>query len=328
LSKLSISLNKSVVYSTSIKDNDILDLNIQPDAPYQLNWKDRRPIIMVNLATIESSSPTNPRGWFNAKTADYVSNKGITQFHTDLLSSADKTIAEMTRIGAQGMVFWNPEGCQWANSSFIGDPTLTETLAPEMTGVIDQFFAKFVSAGFKVGCCLRPNTLSITRNLSTGLITATSQSFSPVPDEVLHKKAAYAMERWGCTIFYCDSTVQENYPGSGPTKVNPLPSTIFQSVASSFPNALFIPENEVDGDYQFTAPYNQLNQGWIGTPTNIRSLYPNSFSVNYIPDGNITANYDALVSSVKSGDILMCRGWFRDDPTNQLVIDIYKAATE
>ena len=280
-----------------------------------LNWTDRRPIGTFNVASTECSTATNPRGWFNDTQADYTTTAaGRAAFRSKLLAVADVSIRELQRVNAQGMVFWDMEGCQYPHGSgtYIGDPILAEILAPENIGVLDLFFKKFRDAGLRTGCTLRPQVF----NLRTR-----QQEFSADPVGVLTAKAWYAKLRWSCSLFYCDSTVAENYPGSGPNQVHNLDASVMKQLHANVPGALFIFENEVDGDYQYGSAYGQLNQMYLGAPANV-----NGFGVIYVPDANIYGYYDDLVSAVKKGNILMFRSWFQDDPINQSVIDIYKTA--
>jgi hypothetical protein len=62
-----------------------------------------------------------------------------------------------------------------------------------------------------------------------------------------------------------------------------------------------------------------------GTPAGRQAIYPGSFSVIYVPDGPVDKDRLALVSAVKSGDILMFRSRFADS-FNQKVQAIYRDA--
>jgi hypothetical protein len=97
---------------------------------------------------------TNPRGWFNDPTIDVTTVKGTAAFQDRLLKWADGAVTEMRRMGAQGEIIWCIEG-QQLPTSYVGDPSQAETLAPELLGVLDQFIKKFTDAGFKTGFTLR-----------------------------------------------------------------------------------------------------------------------------------------------------------------------------
>jgi hypothetical protein len=283
-------------------------------------WKDRRPIGMINLASnaIYQTNPLNARGWFNDTLSDFTSTlAAITNFQTILLATADKAVIELKRWNAQGMIFWNPEGCPGL-ASYIGDPRLATILAPEIGSVIDRFFKKFTDAGLSVGCCLRPNRLTNMPNPD-----AMTQTFVQNPAQEMIDKAQYAKNRWGCKLFYCDSTVQENFPGSGASLVNNLPATVMQTMQSAVSGSLFIFENEVVGDYAFGSAYGQLNQGYVGPPAGVAG-----FGVICLNDADAVANEAALVTAVKAGNILMGRAWYQDEPTNSEIIKIYGLAAK
>jgi len=81
--------------------------------------------------------------------------------------------------------------------------------------LINQFFAVFRNAGFRVGITIRPTQIAFTgdsapSDSSTSVANAPVQSnpeFPPTALEVsiLEAKIQYAYNTWGCTIFYLDS---------------------------------------------------------------------------------------------------------------------------
>ena len=100
-------------------------------------------------------------------------------------------------MNAQGMVTWDIEGEQYPQpTTYIGDPTQFSTLAPEMDGVIDQYFQTFSSAGFRVGICLRPQQLVFPPGGG-----APTQTTVANPTQLLLNKISYAYKRWGTTPF-------------------------------------------------------------------------------------------------------------------------------
>jgi len=44
--------------------------------------------------------------------------------------------------------------------TYVGNPLLAETIAPELVGAVDDFFQKFRDAGFKVGVTVSPAVFS------------------------------------------------------------------------------------------------------------------------------------------------------------------------
>src|ERR1700678_3780023 len=129
-----------------------------------LNWPDRRPIGSIFLADYSHRSASNPRGWFNAPGFDAMGDGGTERFRKALLAYADGAIAVLKGVNAQGMIVWDLEGEEFPQrTSYIGDPRLMATLAPEMAPVADEFFRRFRDAGLRVGMTVRPQQLVIDR---------------------------------------------------------------------------------------------------------------------------------------------------------------------
>ncbi|MGA8596330.1 MAG: Ig-like domain-containing protein [Bryobacteraceae bacterium] len=277
--------------------------------PHKLNWTDRRPIASLILATTATGWPTNPRGWLLDPTINVTTAAGIQNLHDRIMAWADNSIAIMQQMNAQGMVTWDIEGEQYPQpTTYIGDPRVFATLAPEMRGIADEYFQKFRTAGFRVGVCLRPQQLVI----SGGSVT---QNTIADPTSLLISKINYAKRRWGATLFYVDSNGDPN---------NPMVADIFARVAAAEPDVLLIPEHETLGYYGSTAPYRELRGGWTSSPPLVREIYPTGFSVINTADGDIDANEAQLKQAVAQGDVMMFRGWF-DDPNNVKVKALYPA---
>jgi hypothetical protein len=291
--------------------NDILT-RFAETYPPTLKWDDRRAIGALHLSVSEKDhhSPTNPRGWFgDPKDVDVASEVGRTQFRTRLLKYADDSIAQLKKMNAQGMIVWDIEGQEYPHAtSYLGDP---RSLPTEMELLADEFFAKFKAAGLRTGVCLRPQ-MPVRAAYNDGV----QQMEVPDPVQILNDKIAYAHKRWGATLFYVDSNGDPNVP---------FDAAIFEAVAKANPDVLLIPEHENTRYYAYTAPYNELRGGVTGTPETAWSVYPASFSVVYVPDGDVKTKRAALVASVERGDVLMFRGWW-DDPVNAEILSIYKDA--
>jgi len=276
--------------------------------PFQLNWADRRPIGAIHLANYVGSgtSVKNPRGYFGG-TFDVRTKTGKEAFRTALLQSADQSIKVMKGMNAQGMVVWDLEGEQYHKVAYIGDPRMLSTLAPEMEyrGAVDAYFKRFRSAGLRVGVTVRPQRLKLT---STGW----KQMAVKNPYPTLAAKIAYARTRWGATLFYVDSN-------SGKQLYD---ASVFKRLADAFPDVLLIPEHENTRYYAYTAPYLELRNQETSTPQSTLVAYPQAFSVNFVPGGDLDGYRAQLVESVRRGDILMFTGWC-DDPQNAKVKSIY-----
>ena len=122
--------------------------------------------------------------------------------------------------------------------------------------------------------------------------------------QILREKIAYAKQRWGCTLFYVDSTA---------TAGRPFYPEVFKAVAQAHPDVLLIPENESMRYFAYAAPLNSYVHHKISsTPVGARLVYPNVFSVLMAPDGDRPEDHGALVTAVRNGDILLFNGWFNN----------------
>ncbi len=281
--------------------------------PAQLNWPDRRAIGAIFLASAqENRSSTNPRGWFGDASLNVTTPAGEAEFRKRILSVADESIRIMREMHAQGAVTWDPEGQEFSHAtSYIGDPRLVDTLAPEMTPVVDEYFDRFRKAGFRVGICIRPQSL----RLSADKRSAAQESVSD-PTQLLIDKIAYAKKRWGVSLVYLDSN-------TNPTDPNALDASIVAKVAAAFPDCLLIPEHSNLRYYSYSIPYAELRHGQFGTLDSVHRAYPNASSLIYTADGPLDLYHAELASAVKRGDILMYRTWY-PDPQNEKVKSLYK----
>jgi len=280
--------------------------------PYTLAWSDHRPIAQLFLTNPDCASATNPRCWFNDPTINVHTPAGIAAFQQRLLAFADTSIAICKAENAQAAITWDIEGQQFPQAtSYIGDPRLIETLAPEMTGVIDAYFKKFADAGLQIGMTIRPQQLI----LSDSNQQAYQQDVAD-PGALMIQKVSYAHTRWGAKVFYVDSNGAMD---------NPIDPKFFKALTAAVPGILVIPEHANMEYYSITAPYGQLNMGCTGTPAEVRWAYPQAFSVFTISDTDITDDMAALVNSVTAGDVLFFRGWF-NSTENPQVQQIYQQA--
>lgn len=291
--------------------------------PFRLVWKDRRPIGTNFLATSETHPLKNPRGWFlNDKDIDTTTTEGKITLRKRVLAYAEDSVKELKAMNAQGMVTWDPEGEEYGSTTYYGDPRLVTRLAPEMeykdvSGVatIDAYFQIFRKAGFRVGVCLRPQQIAFVNGVPV-------QQDSPDPAKTLLAKLAYARKRWGCTLFYVDSTVNAHGYALSPT--------VFQTVTAANPDVLLMPENQTTRDYAYTAPFDSFfHHGATGTPAGVCAVYPAAFTCLYAtgdgPKGTLDANHDKLLAAVKRGDILLFHCWY-DPPENAKIKRIYEEA--
>src|SRR5207247_8296360 len=173
--------------------------------PFQINWNDRRPIGAMFLASSGINVATNPRRWImNEGKIDITTGQGKAAFREALLKLADKSIKVLKDANAQGMITWDPEGQEFSESCYYGDPRLTPVLVPETefkgdarTSAIDDYFEKFRAAGLKVGVCLRPQEITMVDGKP---VQGAANNPHAAPGSKY--KLAYAKKRWGCTLFY------------------------------------------------------------------------------------------------------------------------------
>ncbi len=275
--------------------------------PFQVDWKDHRPIGAIFLAGPQINVPTNPRRWImNFGKIDITNDKGKAAFRAALLKLADNSVQVLKDTAAQGMITWDPEGEEFPGACYYGDPRLVPTLAPEMEfknngtkSVIDEYFEKFRAAGLRVGVCIRPQQVAMVDGVP--LHQATDDEHAV---QILRERIAYAKQRWGCTLFYVDSTA---------TAGRPFYPDVFKAIAQAFPDVLLIPENESMRYFAYSAPLNSyVHHRVTSTPAGARMVYPKAFSVLMAPDGDRPEDHDALLNAVRHGDILLFNCWYHN----------------
>jgi hypothetical protein len=280
--------------------------------PRILDWPDSRSIGTVFLSNSGQGWAKNPRGWFNDSSLDVTTTAGKADLRQRFLDTADRCIANLQTMDSQGIVAWDIEGGEFPHAiTYIGDPRIAETLAPELDGILDEFFRRFRDAGLRVGVTIRPQQFS--KDASGNGHQDEVADFAALLDA----KVTYAKQRWGATLFYVDSNGDAN---------SPMDATAFRQLAAKHSDVLFIPEMKTPLYHSFSAPYQRLDVNTTtSTPARMLAVYPDALSTIYVPDGDIDANHAALVESVRRGDILMYRAWFNDS-ANPKVKAIYTEA--
>ena len=312
--------NVSLRFSPANADPSILtlagDIYQRFDAAYPLmwNWPNRS---MVGCDFLSSAPPhpsngLNPRGWFNNDdTIDVTTQTGLANFQSRMLSRVQSEISVMQQYNIQGVIIWDIEGQEmYQPISYVGSPDKVFNIAPEMAYmgthnlcVADEIFQDFRNAGFKVGVCLRPQDYEGTDENYYQMLPAN-------PTQELLNKIAYAYNRWGCTMFYIDSTVTGQY-GSGGNSLNcePLLSTIMQQ----YPDILIAPENQTAKYYAYCPPYDQLNYDPPGTSAHPQIVEEWNGAATMLKMYNYTSsNYAGVMASIQSGDILIGNSWYAD----------------
>jgi hypothetical protein len=281
--------------------------------PFQVDWKDHRPIGAIFLAGPQINVASNPRRWtMNFGQIDVTNDKGKAAFRAALLKLAENSVQVLKDTGAQGMITWDPEGEEFTGYCYYGDPRLVPTLAPEMEfksngakSAIDEYFEKFRAAGLKVGVCIRPQEIKMVDGKP---IHQAAEDEHAV--QILRERIAYAKQRWGCTLFYVDSTATIN------GAINP---EVFKTLADAFPDILLIPENESMRYYAYSAPLNSYQHHKItSTPVGARMVYPNAFSVLMAAEADHPEDHAAMLSAVRRGDILLFNGWYHSDEAKKI----------
>ncbi len=289
--------------------------------PGTLNWTDRRPIGMLVLGRRGPNvpfNPLNPRYWGIADPKlDINSAQGRQVFRTRLLSLAARSVANLKRMNAQGVIVWDIEGQQYPQPqvTYVGDPRY---LPPEMqNGVAQEFMKQFTGNGIRCGVTLRAQKISTP--LGQQLNSNSRQIYSDDPDTVfqwLSAKAQYVQQQLGCTLFYVDSNGTTGWP---------LDWRIFARLQQKFPNVLFIPEQKNILYYGFTAPYCDERNNKDDCPSaQARWIFPNAFSVINLSAADLAAgrNPAKMDPSERAigGDVLMTQVWF-NDPHIPFIID-------
>jgi len=289
--------------------------------PFQVDWKDRRPIGAIFLAGPQINLASNPRRWtMNFGEIDITNDKGKAAFRAALLKVADNSVQVLKDIGAQGMITWDPEGEEFIGDCYYGDPRLVPTLAPEMEfkndgakSAIDEYFERFRAAGLKVGVCVRPQQIAMVDGKPVHQAAEDEHAV-----QILRERIAYAKQRWGCTLFYVDSTT------TAYTWINP---DVFKAVADAYPDVLLIPENESMRYFAYSAPLNSyVHHKITSTPVGARLVYPKAFSVLMAPEGDRPEDHAALLDAVRHGDILLFNGWYMTEGAMKIK-KIYEEAT-
>ena len=310
--------------------------------PSQLNWTDRRAIGSLYLASSPSGGDVhqsggyynNPRRYFNDANAEHFdvnSAEGLISFQKRVLKQAALNVTTLRSLNAQGGITWDIEGEEFPQmTSYVCEPDNIGKIAPEMESVIadasspyngmkldDAYFKTMTDAGLRVGVCIRPQHFT---QHSDGTAEQVYLDDADIPAELI-RKMKYAHDRWGATLFYIDSTVEQN----GAV----LDAGIFQQAAQALPDSLLIPEETTPKYYAYTAPFQTfLFHGDLGTDPTIYTFYPHAFSVNLINDvdaGKLNAAIPALTTSVKNGDILIGHGDY-GQANNPTIVSIYQAA--
>jgi hypothetical protein len=300
-------------------------------------WSDRRPIAQAFfVGTNDTNGGRNPRKWFGADDhIDVTTAGGVKRFQKLVFERAREVLARMKEVNAQGVITWDIEGAEFPGATYMGDPAKVATadpamsVAPEMEGIIDQYFKMYRDAGYRVGVTIRPQRVMIQRDASGHILqawedddgwhwkTAPPEDIQAFWQRELETKIRFARERWGATLFYIDSNGD---PGS------PVSFLVMRNLAAEFPDVLLIPEQSTMGYYSATAPYRQLNMlaPWNIMSPVVRRTWPGvdgkspCFNVINPTIESMRGSWPQLVDEVRKGDILFFRAWYDAPELNAL----------
>ncbi|MBD3418950.1 MAG: hypothetical protein GF398_02410 [Chitinivibrionales bacterium] len=347
--KISIRFDNPATSELDMLD-DLIDPYRQSLSPLHV-WPDRRPIGMIFHSSGYSGhvSATNPRGYFNDPKTDIISDSGKQAFYKRMLEAADREIANLQKMGSQGMILWDIEGSEHAAITYVGDPRMTVHLAPEMDEIADQYFKKYTDAGLRAGVCLRPTRVywhsgkdkwqhntgsdgghedgitqhAVYQHLKAGDLPW--WDFFPTVERMTDK-IQYCIDRWGCSLFYIDTPGEWRRVGVNQefTYVQ-LQTYLYRELAHRFPDVFIIPEFTHESDMAYVGDYMELDLGGKGTGATRRRLFPDAISVINVSNGNFSAHRDRLYRAIEEGDIIMHHGWWWS-ARNQEVLELYQQA--
>ena len=298
--------------------------------PMILKWPDRRPIASAFLCNPATGWKTNPRGYFQNPKIDITTEEGVKAFGESLMKYADTCIERMKKMDAQGIIVWDIEGQEMPHMiSYIGDPRLLSKLSPEMDRFADAFMKKFLDAGFKTGITLRPTQVYAVGEL--GKLGKLAWNHREVKDPVadMSEKIKVAQKRWGCTIFYLDSSVfgkdflTEDQKAEMRNIPWVMPKAMFEKLARLHPDCLICPEWADRDNYRFGAPYKSPNLGQGGTDPLLHRFWPQAFSIVGVSPDLIEKKWDQYTDQVENGDVLLFMPWY-DAPSNFFVQLLYQ----
>lgn len=280
-----LSLRFAPVASTTptiVADQVAVTRSVQPMA---FKWTDRRVI-----AAYWPSSPSTDTGRMDTSTP-----AGVAAYQAAMLQMANDAVAEAKKYNYQGIVFWDLEGTdQYKNNyAYMGDPSMIPVTNPAFDAIADQFFSILTAGGVKFGLTVR-NATAVPNPNGVGYTNVTPAD----PIAEYERKIAYAVNRWGASMFYIDSI----------DLLNPLP---IEAAQRMFPNVLLIPEEWHQAGTAFnavSAPFIDTRNLFPITNPVTRAVYPDGFSTLWLGDMTATSlneNKATVVSAVKAGDILM-----------------------
>lgn len=266
--------------------------------PRVVNWPDHRPILRLFFG----GGLPKDQSIANIRHPEQATRPAPDpKFQQQLLKRMASLIAAAKVVDAQGVIMWDLEGDTFPHATtYIGDPRLVPLLNPQMDLVIDQGMKMLRDAGLRVGVTLRPSQIKYWPS------TKTLHQAAAKPFATLDAKVAYAVKRWGCTIFYVDTNyVWRPYPPNGKWKAAQIGVDVWLKLHQKYPHCLFIPEIATVADYQATLPYGEADMGSWAVPAMAKHIWPDARRLIVIEDADPFVHYERFVQSVRAGNMLM-----------------------
>ncbi|MFP4026488.1 MAG: hypothetical protein ACLFWL_01705 [Candidatus Brocadiia bacterium] len=284
---------------------------------------------------------TNPRRLWSPilDTVDVLSPHGKAFLRRAFIRTAHRTVDALKKMNAQGMILWNLEG-GFHSTGFVGAPRMLPILTPELDHAMDDYFRIIRQAGFRTGATIRhPQPRWSGNKWVQGVGNANPKS-DPVKDNYhklipehtpwwavypiaqrLSEEIAYAKKRWGCTIFYYDTSIVLRFYGENGGKRNSdVPcGHIYRKIREDHPDVLIIPEfyrrrGTHIAHLGHIAPYGQTGYGRVRPKWKkdyVRDIIPGYFGFNYVHDagGDPWRARRDRIHEVVWGEVLGVDGW-------------------
>jgi Concanavalin A-like lectin/glucanases superfamily len=316
-----------------LKESDI-EVAFRTLQPQLLHWTDHRPIAMMFLASSGVTAyPANFNKWIvNGGNVDCSTPGGLTAFQNQVLAMADTAVSITTSHGAQGMILWDIEG-QRDGPTYYGAPELcNEITEGEIESMVTvggvsmtlakAYFKKFTDAGLRVGVCIRPSDCHYdpgTTNPKYWTNVQAATEAEALAD--MTTSIQYAIDNWGCSLFYIDSTVTDD-----PAGMQYIGVDTWKALRATFPNVLLCPENQMMGSYSQTAPLDSYaHTGFTKTQDKVRRVWPGAFMINICNTTIVPEDEAAIQQGMREGDIYMFNGWY-NSPVADKIYELYSGA--
>ena len=279
-----------------------------------LDWPDRRPIGATYFYSeagkvgakygVEGTNPSR----MGAPEVDVFSPHGATLLRLRIRGQARATVKQLEKMNAQGAILWNMTGNQ---GHYVGAPRMQHILAPELDRPVDDFFRIIREAGFRVGVTIRQTQMQPRGGSWAQGVGNVNPNADPlkknfdrfIPDHHpwwtvypiirrLSDKIAYAKQRWGCTLFYWDTSNLRRMYGQGGSKMasSEPRAYIYRRLNELHPDVLIIPEllGYPRASLAYVAPYGQTGYGpgvrKVSGPDLTRDIVPGYFGYLNIHD--------------------------------------------